>query len=103
MNSQQIVAWLVVAVGIVTGIGVWKPERFRWPFRLRYWLVFHNGHRRLMVIRQRFAPTADSWLASIGLIAIDGPFDTNEDAAQSLAFWSANYERASQLTTGDKQ
>ena len=66
--------------------------RLRNPFRLRFWVVYDNLRREHVVIRKRFRPRSEYVYTSWGCMLIDGPFDTNEDAARSLAFWVRQYE-----------
>lgn len=54
---------------------------------LRYWTVYHNGHERMMTIRQRLHPGVENNYTRLGLVTVDGPHKTQEEAAQRLAFW----------------
>ena len=56
------------------------------PLRMRYWVVQHSAFGGILVIRQRFHPSHTE-----GVVALDGPFDTTDDAARSLAFWIRQY------------
>lgn len=57
---------------------------FKWmPFRRRYWLVKYFG--KLEVRRGRINPAGFVSMETL----VDGPFDTQEDAARALAFWQA--------------
>lgn len=53
-------------------------------FAYRYWLVESENEYR--IIRGRLNPT---WFNGEFTLT-DGPFDTQEDAARSMAFWLAN-------------
>lgn len=60
---------------------------------IRYWVVYHNVHRRTMVIRQRRHPGVEKELMSSGVVTLDGPFEYQEDAVQRLTFWNYQYQR----------
>lgn len=61
------------------------------PFRLRYWLVYHNSYDGLLVVRQRRYPGNEAYSSRCGMITLDGPFDSTDEAARSLAFWILQY------------
>lgn len=63
-----------------------------WLFPIRFWVIRHNGLKRIVVVRQRFKPPVEEY-TTIGMICLDGPFSTQEDAARSLAFWRQQYRR----------
>jgi hypothetical protein len=57
------------------------------PFRYRYWVVEAYYGNEWRVLRTRRNPTHlfGDWYGKGPLI--DGPFDSQEEAAHSLAFW----------------
>lgn len=77
--------------GIVTVPLRWIAHLFVPP--LRYWTVYHNGHKRLMTIRQRFNPGVEKTYTSWGVVTLDGPHETQDEAVRRLAFWRAQYDR----------
>jgi hypothetical protein len=63
------------------------------PFRLKFWVVFHNGMQKMVVIKQRLAPWTEKTYTTMGVVLLDGPFDSDEDAARSLGFWQRQYSK----------
>lgn len=59
---------------------------------LRYWLIWNNPKERFMVVRQRIQPSSGGLQYNhLESIFIDGPFESQEDAAHALAFWRHQY------------
>lgn len=53
----------------------------------RYWVVYHNGHGKFVVVLAKRIPKNDLDYTTSGVIVMDGPFEYQEDAANRLAFW----------------
>ena len=60
---------------------------------LHYWTVFHNGHERIITIRQRLHPGVEKTWTSLGVVTLDGPHDTQDEAVRRLTFWRAQYQK----------
>lgn len=54
----------------------------RWPFRYKYWVVWDYILHKSYVKRAR-----STFFFDFSTILLDGPFDSQEDAARSLHFW----------------
>ena len=70
---------------------MWKWIKSLLPFRMAYWVVVENKTERMLVIRQRMNPRHECEHGTRPFLTIDGPFDEQEDAARSLAFWRHQY------------
>lgn len=66
-------------------------EFIRSPFRIRYWVIYHNPHKRIVVVRSRLKPGNAYDFSELGTLCLDGPFDSQEDAVHALNFWRAQY------------
>lgn len=64
---------------------------FGWP--KRYWLI-ETPYTEMRVVRACFAPSY-SFTEEIKRV-LDGPFDTNDDAARALSFWRKQYAPSKQ-------
>lgn len=60
---------------------------------MSYWVIYHNSHQRIMVVRRRFSPGVERSYCTIGVITLDGPFLDQEDAVRRMAFWKVQYDR----------
>ena len=58
---------------------------------IRYWTVYHNGHRRVLTVRQRCNPGVEKNYQTCGVVTLDGPHETQDEAVRRLAFWQAQY------------
>ena len=54
------------------------------PFRYRFWVVSDLADDTLTVIRSRLNPQR----TILWCCLLDGPFDSTDETARSLAFWS---------------
>lgn len=65
-----------------------------WPFSLRYWVIWSNTKSQMIVAKSRLSPGNDGLhYSTLGVITLDGPFDSQEDAVRALHFWHMQYEK----------
>lgn len=85
-ESKLSVLWSVITAPMFWLINLVLPP-------LRYWTIYHNGHKRIITIKQRFHPGVEKNFDTMGVITLDGPHKTQDEAARRLAFWQAQYRR----------